>query len=81
MDQVEALQFLLADDAGWRVTSFFENIYSYIFGGGQIQLLRLLNECGSFGMSFSEAEREWGAYKERFKPNLDELEMDAFLNF
>ncbi|MHC8334578.1 hypothetical protein [Pseudomonas sp. LB3P25] len=79
-DQAEALQFLVGDDAGWRVLSYFENIYSYIFGG-QIQLLQLLNQRGTFGLSFVEAEREWEAYKDRFKPNLDELEMDTFLGF
>lgn len=79
-DQAEALQFLVGDDAGWRVLSYFENIYSYIFGG-QIQLLQLLNQRGTFGLPLVEAEREWEAYKERFKPNLDELEMDTFLGF
>ena len=78
--EAEALQYLTVDDAGWRVLWYFEGIYSYIFGG-QIQLLQLLNQRGTFGLSIVEAEREWEGYKDRFKPNLDELEMDTFLGF
>lgn len=76
----EVQQFLIRDNAGWRVLCYFENIYSSIFGG-QIQLLQLLNQLAVTGLSMAEAGREWTAYKDRFKPNLDEWDMDGFLAF
>jgi hypothetical protein len=79
-DPGEVQQFLIRDNAGWRVLCYFENIYAYIFGG-QIQLLQLLNQLGATGLSMAEVSREWAAYKDRFKPNLDEWDMDGFLAF
>lgn len=79
-DPAEVQQFLIRDNAGWRVLCYFENIYSNIFGG-QIQLLQLLNQLAVTGLSMAEAGREWAAYKERFKPSLDEWDMDGFLAF
>ncbi|MOA27227.1 hypothetical protein D3C78_1480870 [compost metagenome] len=79
-DPAEVQQFLIRDNAGWRVLCYFENIYSHIFGG-RIQLLQLLNQLAVTGLSMAEAGREWAAYKERFKPSLDEWDMDGFLAF
>lgn len=76
----EQLKYLVCTDAGWRVLLLFENTYSYIFGG-QIQLLQLLNERRFTGLSNSDAEAEWAAYKERFKPYLDEWQPEPFINF
>ncbi|MCK9801426.1 winged helix-turn-helix domain-containing protein [Pseudomonas sp. MAFF 302030] len=76
----EQIQYLVATDAGWRVLWLFENTYAFIFGG-QIQLLQLLNQRGITGLPLAEAVREWDAYKERFKPNLDEWQMKPFLDF
>ena len=79
-DPGDVQQFLIRDNAGWRVLCYFENIYAYIFGG-QIQLLQLLNQLGVTGLSMADAGREWDAYKDRFKPNLDEWDLDGFLAF
>ena len=76
----EQIQYLVATDAGWRVLWLFENTYSFIFGG-QIQLLQLLNQRGAAGLPSAEALQEWNAYKERFKPNLDEWQMKPFIDF
>lgn len=74
---VEALRLT---SAYWRVAFAFENIYSFIFGG-QLNLLWMLNQLGDNGMPMAEVGREWVAYKERFKPNLDSWEMGPFLQF
>lgn len=79
-NQDEQLKYLIGVDAGWRVLWLFENTYSYILGG-QIQLLQLLNERRITGLSNSEAEVEWAAYKERFKPHLDEWQPEPFISF
>lgn len=74
---VEALRRV---SAYWRMVYVFENIYSFIFGG-QLSLLWMLNQLGDNGMSMTEVEREWLAYKERFKPSLDTWEIGPFLQF
>lgn len=66
--------------AYWRMAYVFENIYSFIFGG-QLNLLWVLNQLGDNGMSMADVDREWVAYKERYKPNLDAWEMAPFLQF
>jgi hypothetical protein len=76
----DALSFLLSDDVGWRVLWYFENIYSFIFGG-QIKFLELLNQRGVTGVSLAEAKREWEVHKENNKPHMDEWEMQPYLNF
>lgn len=78
--QAEQIQYLVVTDANWRVLWLFENTYAVIFGG-QIQLLQLLNQRGVAGLPIAEATREWEAYKERFKPSLNEWEMEPFINF
>lgn len=76
----EKLNFLLGDDVGWRVLWYFENIYSFIFGG-QIQFLELLNQRGVSGVSLGETIREWEALKARNSPHMDDWEMDPYLGF
>lgn len=76
----DAVQYLLANSAGWRVLCYFEGTYSYIYGG-QIKLLQLLNTRGVIGVSLAETEREWEAHKERFKPAMDEWQMQPYLDF
>lgn len=79
-NDADAVQYLLANDAGWRVLCYFEGIYSYIYGG-QIKLLQLLNTRGVIGMSLAEVEREWEVHKEKFKPAMDEWQMQPYLDF
>ncbi|MBT1262532.1 hypothetical protein KHP07_19360 [Pseudomonas sp. VS40] len=76
----EKLNFLLSDDVGWRVLWYFENIYSFIFGG-QIQFLELLNQRGVTGVSLGETHREWEALKARNSPHMDDWEMEPYLGF
>ncbi|MDR7109240.1 hypothetical protein [Pseudomonas frederiksbergensis] len=80
MSEKDALLFLLSDDVSWRVLWYFENIYSFIFGG-QIKFLALLNQRGVAGVSLSEATREWEVHKENNKPQMDDWEMQPYLNF
>ena len=80
MSEQDTLHFLLNDDISWRVLCYFENTYSYIFGG-QIRLLELLNARGTIGLSLADAAREWEAHKERNKPHMDDWEMQPYLNF
>lgn len=79
-DSSDAVQYLLSDNTDWRVLWYFENIYSYIFGG-QILLLEVLNQRGGVGVSMEEANREWQGHKERNKPHMDDWEMQPYLNF
>ncbi|OUM28305.1 hypothetical protein B8W72_20830 [Pseudomonas putida] len=74
----DSVELLMQDDAGWRVLWYFENVYSYIFGG-QIKLLELLNHRGV--VPLDEIRREWDAHKELHKPQLDQLDMDGYLKF
>lgn len=76
----ESLQYLLVNDAGWRVLCYFEGIYSYIYGG-QIKLLQLLNARALVGLTMVEVEREWDEHKARFKPTMDDWELQPYLNF
>ncbi|WP_152031552.1 hypothetical protein [Pseudomonas putida] len=78
--ETERAEYLRRDSIGWRVVCYFENTYSQIFGG-QIQLLKLLNERGDTGLSMEDVSREWDGYKERFKPNLDGWALEPFLGF
>ena len=76
----DAVDLIMQDDAGWRVLWYFENVYSYIFGG-QIKLLELLNQRGAVGAPLDEIQREWEAHKELHKPQLDQLDMDGYIKF
>lgn len=76
----ERFNYLLSDDVRWRVLWYFENIYSFIFGG-QIRFLELLNQRGMTGVSSSEAKQKWEEYKEINKPHMDDWEMQPYLNF
>ncbi|SIR97627.1 hypothetical protein [Pseudomonas putida] len=76
----DAVEMLIHDDASWRVLWCFENIYSYIFGG-QIKLLEMLNQRAVVGVPLSEVKREWDAHKELNKPQLDQLDMDGYIEF
>lgn len=76
----DVLEALRQNGAFWRTVYVFENIYSFIFGG-QLGLLWMLNQLGDNGMPMADVEREWVAYKERFKPHLDSWEMGPFLKF
>jgi hypothetical protein len=80
MTEQDALQFLLSDDVSWRVLWYFENIYSFIYGG-QIKFLELLNQRGVVGVSVVEAMSEWTQHKENNKPHMDDWEMQPYLNF
>ncbi|WP_143518891.1 hypothetical protein [Pseudomonas fragi] len=76
----DKFKFLLSDDVRWRVLWYFENIYSFIFGG-QIRFLELLNQRGMNGVSLSEAQQKWEEYKEINKPHMDDWEMQPYLDF
>ena len=66
--------------AFWRAMYFFENTYSIIFGG-QIKLLKLLNERGDVGVGTVELDRLWADHQESLKPAIESWTLIGYLSF
>ncbi|MBV7565592.1 hypothetical protein [Pseudomonas sp. PDM27] len=72
--------FLYSNLAYWKTMWWFENVYSNIFGG-QILLLRHLNQFGEVGISSGDIAILWAQYQDRFKPHVDSWSSEVFLNY
>lgn len=80
LDPEAAKQYLVDHLVASRVLWTFENIYVYIFGG-QIELLRYLNQRLGVGASSQEIEALWVTHQQQQKPGLDNWTSDAYLHF
>ncbi len=80
LDDSRKMQYLREHLLATRVLFIFENIYAHIFGG-QIDLLRYLNERTTFGASREEVEALWVTHQQQNKPALDQWDSNGYLVF